>query len=296
MASALVFPGLGGQHRGMGASLFARYPTMVEQADEVLGYSLRTLCAGDSRRPLTRLLYAQPAIFAVNAMAGRRWTEERGSNPDCALGYSLGELNALFAAGVLSFREGLSLVVERARATDAIADGGMAVVVGLTPDEVRECLSWRFLEGLDIAAVNSQREVVLAGPRVQLGIAAAALQTARAVQVVPLDVSVPFHSRYMSEAAAHMTRILASITLRKPIFPVIANRTARPHRTGSLSAHLAAQLTESVLWYDSLGYIVQHYPHCTFHEVGRSGMLTAAVGNERLAPHDAPLITPVRWQ
>ncbi|WP_381560834.1 ACP S-malonyltransferase [Streptomyces eurythermus] len=295
MTSVLVFPGLGCQRPGMGASLFDRYPAMVEQADEILGYSLRTLCAGDPERPLSCLRYAQPAVFAVNAMAGRQWVETRGVEPRCALGYSLGEFNALVAAHALSFRDALALVVQRARLTSSI-DGGMAAVTGLTVGEIRTCLHWRFIDGLDIAAVNAQREVILAGPRIQLSIATAALQAVGADRVIPLRVSVPFHSRYMSEPAERFAKALKRVALKKPDFPVVANRTARPHRSNGMFAHLSAQVADTVLWADSLKYVATRYPDCDFQEVGGAGTLVTVDRHGRLAQPGAPLVTPVRWE
>ncbi|MEI5130814.1 acyltransferase domain-containing protein, partial [Streptomyces libani] len=62
---AVVFPGQGAQRRGMGRELFDAYPELAEEASEVLGYSLRTLCLDDPHRQLGRTEYTQPALFVV---------------------------------------------------------------------------------------------------------------------------------------------------------------------------------------------------------------------------------------
>ncbi|MGY4974556.1 acyltransferase domain-containing protein, partial [Streptomyces nigrescens] len=66
---AVVFPGQGAQRRGMGRELFDAYPGLADEASEVLGYSLRTLCLDDPHRQLGRTEYTQPALFVVGGGA-----------------------------------------------------------------------------------------------------------------------------------------------------------------------------------------------------------------------------------
>ena len=47
MATAFLFPGQGSQTIGMGAELFDQFPQRLAEADEILGYSLRSLCLED---------------------------------------------------------------------------------------------------------------------------------------------------------------------------------------------------------------------------------------------------------
>src|SRR5439155_23209570 len=110
MSVGWLFPGQGSQHKGMGAPLFARFPSLVLKADDVLGYSVRELCLNDSKR-LRDTRYAQPAIFTVNALQYLA-RAEAGGTADFFAGHRLGEYSALFAAGILDFTTGLALVKE----------------------------------------------------------------------------------------------------------------------------------------------------------------------------------------
>ncbi|MET8573367.1 acyltransferase domain-containing protein [Streptomyces sp. NPDC005012] len=172
MTDVLVLPGQGVQRPGMGADLFDRYPRMVRQASEVLGHSVRRLCSGDPERPLHRTLHTQSAVYVVNALACRRWAEDRGRGPDLALGHSLGEYNALCAAGTFGFQEGLALVARRTAPMDTVRGGGMSAVLGLTVDEVRARLARPSLRRLDVAALNTEEQVVLTShrPRPPIGV------------------------------------------------------------------------------------------------------------------------------
>ncbi|MGW0605901.1 ACP S-malonyltransferase [Streptomyces sp. NPDC002640] len=288
MTDVLVLPGQGVQRLGMGADLFDRYPRMVRQADEVLGHSVRRLCSGDTERPLHRTLHTQPAVFVVNALACRRWEEDHGRRPDLALGHSLGEYNALCVAGAFGFQEGLALVARRAALMDTVRGGGMSAVIGLTVDQVRARLTRPSLRRLDVAAVNTEEQVVLAGPHDALEAAVPALRAAGALRVVPLEVSAPFHSRYLSGAAKRYAEVLKSTDFAPPAFPVVANRTARPHRIGTVRDHLAEHLTHTVQWAASLRHVMTRYPDAEFHEIGGAGPLTAMVRHTRRGLSSSP--------
>ncbi len=75
---ALIFPGQGSQSVGMGRELFERFPRWVEEADEVMGLSMRELCLSDPERRLASTRFAQPAIFLVNALHLAVWRKGLG--------------------------------------------------------------------------------------------------------------------------------------------------------------------------------------------------------------------------
>ena len=108
MARAFLFPGQGSQKAGMGAELFDRHPDLVAEADAVLGYPIRELCLGTTNSDrLRRTEFVQPAMFVVNALTHA----DRGDHAPAAdylAGHSLGEYNALVAAGSLAFGDGLA--------------------------------------------------------------------------------------------------------------------------------------------------------------------------------------------
>src|SRR6185437_2600973 len=104
-----LFPGQGSQIKGMGKGLFERFPEITRSADETLGYSIRTLCLDDPESKLGLTQYTQPAMYTVNALTYLQVREELGREPDFVAGHSLGEYNALFAAGAFDFASGLRL-------------------------------------------------------------------------------------------------------------------------------------------------------------------------------------------
>ncbi|MEO0443728.1 MAG: ACP S-malonyltransferase, partial [Pseudomonadota bacterium] len=157
------FPGQGSQYKGMGGEeLFNAFPQLVNQADEILGYSIADLCLRDPEGKLGQTEFSQPALFVVNALM---FNKEKGSGvlPDYLAGHSLGEYNTLYAAGCFDFQTGLRLVKRRGELMGQAKNGGMAAVIGLPEEKVVGLLNDSGCRNLDIANVNSSKQVVVSG-------------------------------------------------------------------------------------------------------------------------------------
>lgn len=242
----------------MGGELFDRFADWTAEADAILGYSVRELCLEDPGGQLGLTAFTQPALFVVNAMTYRA-RSERGSTPPAYLaGHSLGEYNALVAAGVFDFATGLRLVQRRGALMGRVSGGGMTAVIGLEPARIEAVLAESEAgRRLDVANFNSFEQTVIAGPKDDLAAVAPALKAAGG-RAIPLKVSAPFHSRYMREPMAEFVAFLAQFPLRAPAISVIANLTGRPYDPGRLRETLAEQIAHSVRWLDSMQYLIAH--------------------------------------
>lgn len=249
---ALVFPGQGSQHKGMGKELFDQFPDLVERADQILGYSLRDLCLRDSESRLRQTRYTQPALFAVNAMT--YLASDRKA--EYLAGHSLGEYNALWAAGAFDFETGLRLVQKRGELMARATDGGMLAVLGLDAGSLTDLLE-RHGPEVDLANDNSAEQLVLSGPVAALQGLTPVLQEAGA-RVVKLNVSAAFHSRYMAAAAAEFASFLKEFSLQDPRQPVLSNVTGLPYAPGQVRELLAEQIRRPVRWTESMRYLLVH--------------------------------------
>lgn len=156
-----LFPGQGAQKVGMGGDLFNEFEDITRLADEVLGYSIRELCLFDNYGMLNQTLYTQPALFTVNALMYLKKIKETGIYPDYLAGHSLGEYNALLAAGVFDFKQGLQMVKKRAELMSKVSGGAMAAVIGLGQEGLTEALKKSGYLGIDIANYNSTNQIVI---------------------------------------------------------------------------------------------------------------------------------------
>ncbi|WP_430754837.1 ACP S-malonyltransferase [Magnetovirga frankeli] len=253
---AIIFPGQGAQHKGMGEALFTAFPDLVAVADRVLGYSIRQLCLQDADDLLGQTRYTQPALFVVNALAYRQHLASGAAPPDYLAGHSLGEYSALFAAGVFDFATGLQLVAKRGELMSQAVGGGMAVVLGLTEAQVQavigECAPLR----LELANYNSPTQFVLAGPRQDVLQAQALFLQRGASLYRVLNVSGAFHSSLMDAARTEFEAYIRNFSLAPPRIPVISNLQARPYPAERLAETLAAQINSPVRWADSMRYLL----------------------------------------
>lgn len=118
-----VFPGQGSQAVGMGAEIFDKYSEYVQQADEILGYSIKQLCITAPNNCISNTKYTQPAIYTVSTLMYLEKIQETGIKPDFIVGHSLGEYSALFSSGVFDFATRLRIVKKRAELMSC-ANGG----------------------------------------------------------------------------------------------------------------------------------------------------------------------------
>ena len=104
---------------GMGLSLYENSPLakdIYDQADEILGWSLKEFSFYGPEKELVETRVCQPALYVVGYVL-QALLRENGKldTVRAALGLSLGELTALAAAGALDFDTGLCVVAERGR-------------------------------------------------------------------------------------------------------------------------------------------------------------------------------------
>ncbi|MGZ4116646.1 MAG: ACP S-malonyltransferase, partial [Bacteroidia bacterium] len=190
-----MFPGQGSQFQGMGEDLFREFPHIVETANNVLGYDVKELCLNNTDNLLNQTNYTQPALFLVNYLSYQSYLKQ-GSAPAYFLGHSLGEFNALNAAGVFDFENGLRIVQKRGELMLSVEGTGMAAVIGADYKEIKEMLALHFSD-IDVANVNTSSQIVISGPAVSLEKAADFFEEEGLVYIA-LKVSGAFHSRYMT--------------------------------------------------------------------------------------------------
>jgi len=275
---ALVFPGQGAQHAGMGRRILQQHlpaRQLAETAADRLGVDLRRLCLEGPEEALQRTENAQPAILLVSlALLGA--LAERGARPAAVAGHSLGEYGALVAAGGLEPLEALALVRERGLAMAAAPAGSMAAVLGL-PDAEVEAACREAGGVVGPANYNAPGQSVISGEPAAVERAVELLQARGARRVVPLRVSGAFHSPLMGVAARRLAAALERAPLRALRLPMAFNVDGKVHRdVDSIRRLMVEQVTAPVRWTRCVQTLWDQGVR-TFVEVGPQKTLSALI-------------------
>lgn len=286
---ALVFPGQGSHHVGMGKrvhELSEAARRVFQHADEVLRFPLTHLCFHGPADELADTINQQPAILTVSLAyleALRERLRELGHQiqPAFVAGHSLGEFTALVASGSLAFEDALRLVRERGRLMKEVGQerpGGMAAVLGLDRAAVEQVCQEASALGLVVVANdNCPGQLVISGEEAALQRAMELAQQRGARRVVRLGVTIASHSPLMERVAHALSELLAHVPLREPDIPIVANITGRILSTVEEIRHeLAQQVVSPVQWTAAVREMTSRGA-TAFLEVGPGQVLTGLV-------------------
>jgi [acyl-carrier-protein] S-malonyltransferase len=243
MKTAWVFPGQGSQILGMGVDLLAidAAKATFDRAAEILGWSVVEICQDEEK--LANTQYTQPCLYVIECILVDQ-LKQKGLMPNAVAGHSLGELVALYTAGVFDFETGLQLVKRRAELMAMASEGSMTALLGFDRAQLDAAIT--NTEGVVLANDNSAAQAVISGTTAGIVAVIAKIKLKRAI---PLKVSGAFHSPMMAAAATEFEKLLAPVTFHDAKIPVLSNVSPVPATNGSeLKERLNQQITGSVRW------------------------------------------------
>jgi [acyl-carrier-protein] S-malonyltransferase len=178
-------------------------------------------------------------------------------------GHSLGEYSALAAAGSISIGDTARLLRIRGKAMQEavpVGVGAMAALLGLDFAAVK-AVAKEAAQGQVCQAANDNDpgQVVVSGHREAVERAIEIAKAAGAKRAVLLPVSAPFHCSLMKPAAAVMANALDDVDISAPSVPLVANvEAAAVSDPETIRSLLVEQVTGSVRWRESVGYMAAH--------------------------------------
>jgi len=304
---ALIFPGQGSQHAGMGKQVAERSRAAREvfaQADDILKIDVTRIVMEGSEKQLSRTVNTQPAILAVS-WAYLAYLRERAEalgkqiKPSFGSGHSFGQFSAAAAADAISYSDALRLVRERGRIMTTWSKkrpGGMASVIGPSDDDVRYVCEEVSPDGdVGVAAINAPGQTVISGTLAALG-RAVELVRERGARVVQLPISVPGHFPKMAEAREELRKFIDQIEFNDPKFPVVSSLTGKALTTADdVRQELSDQMTGAINWMRAF-LEMRRAGASTFFEVGPGHVLANLA---KRVDRDAKIFDPfdeTQWQ
>jgi len=287
---AFAFAGAGAAYAGMGRDLLLQLPQL---GDRLAVRSSRLATALDGWWAAARA-DAETQLWAASALSQLHLEFSRGVlglRPDAWMGYSSGETNALFAAGVWQDADALIAATERSGIMRHEIGGAFAAVsrhwgrpaqwacwtVAASPEAVRSAL--RGLPDVHLAIINSDQDCMIAGDAAGCALAVERLGAGRCQ---PLDYALAVHVPELGAVAERwlqLHRLPVSTALTGRIYSSARACAYAPSEEACAQAILQ-QATQTLdvrplvhaAWNDGVRVFVEHGPGGAFGRAIRGAL------------------------
>tara|TARA_Y100000768_G_C23951401_1_gene670420 strand:- start:787 stop:1716 length:930 start_codon:yes stop_codon:yes gene_type:complete len=283
---SIVFPGQGSQKIGMIKEFYEKYglvKKLFKDADTILNIPITKIIFEGPDNKLNLTENTQPAIFLVSYCIFEIMKKEFGYNFEkfkYFAGHSLGEYSALACVGAIRFEDALRTLQKRGRFMQEAmpsGEGGMLAVLGISSSELDKILE----ENKNnyecfVANDNSNSQVVVSGLKKDIDLLSNDLNLKK-VKNIKLNVSAPFHCKYMKKASEKMTNYINDLKITKLSKPIISNVTAEEvSDPDEIKALLISQIEKKVRWLESVEYMINNGVK-NFVEIGPGKVLSGLI-------------------
>ncbi len=228
-AAAFMFPGQGSQYFGMLAEILTAFPEEKEYFNKLNSavkeiipegiagfvlenrwkYSDDALKSKDAAVTLTK--YAQPAIVATTLVI-LDVLKKYPLSEIYFTGHSLGEITALCATGVISDADAVKIAAKRGLLMSESSENTGMIALFCDIETVENILK-SSKTSLNVANINSEKQVVLSGSGTEIGKLVRLLDIL-SIGYRKLNVSNAFHSDFMKDAAGKFKKFLKKISFK----------------------------------------------------------------------------------
>ncbi len=283
---SIVFPGQGSQKIGMVNEFYEKYDLvkrLFKDADEILNVPITKIIFEGPENKLNLTENTQPAIFLASYCIFEVIKKEYGYDFEkfkYFAGHSLGEYSALACLGCINFEDALKILQKRGKfMQEAVpsGEGAMLAVLGMASKELEKILEMNIKKyECFIANDNSNLQVVVSGLKKDINLLSDDLNNKK-IKNLKLNVSAPFHCKYMKTASEKMTSYINDLNMNDLEKPIISNVTAgETSSSGEIKSLLISQIEKKVRWLESVEYMINNGVK-NFVEIGPGKVLSGLI-------------------
>ena len=283
---SIVFPGQGSQKIGMVKEFYEKYDLakrLFKDADAILNVPITKIIFEGPENKLNSTENTQPAIFLASYCIFEIIKKEFGydfKKFKYFAGHSLGEYSALACVGSISFEDTLKILQKRGKfMQEAVpsGEGAMLVVLGMASKELDKILETNKKKyECFIANDNSYLQVVVSGLKKDINLLSDDLNNKK-IKNLKLNVSAPFHCKYMRIASEKMTSYINKLNINDLEKPIISNVTANETISSKeIKSLLISQIEKKVRWLESVEYMIDKGVK-NFVEIGPGKVLSGLI-------------------
>jgi len=268
------FPGQGSHYAKMAKNLFQHNEVfknnLTQLNDKIIKYTnldvVELMWRDDSEELLSQTKFSQPAIFLVQLSIAKTY-RQLGVKPQVLIGHSIGEFAASVIAEIFDEDSAIKMIIKRAELMQSL-DTGKMLSVNL---EIKEALEIKKKFNVDIAAINSEKSVVLSGETVKINEVKKYLD-ANNLASIELKTSHAFHSKMMKGMIKEFSKTVETIQFLRPKINII--KTSKSENEIWEKDYWTQHVLESVDFFGAQKHL-EKFDQSAFVEIGSKNILSS---------------------
>ncbi len=277
MKVAFLYGGQGSQEVGMGYDFYENEKIAKDFYDNIkIDKDIKKLSFNSDKETLKNTENTQVVLVAFDILVTKILNGNK-IYPDAVAGLSIGEFGALYASEVLKEEDVLKISEfrgEKMKNASKNIDTAMFAVMGVSEEELEKICKKNSddINFVSISNLNTKNQIVISGERKSVLKAVEDIKTL-GKRAIELNVSGPFHTKYMEDVSSSLKKYFKEIEFSKEKIDVYYNLLGNKNKDSlDTKEIMVRQVSECVRFEDILRNMIKDGID-TFIEIGYFGVL-----------------------